>query len=329
MIVVYNKPEQGEEVMFKNILSGKKGPVVVAAMQSPHLLNIWHDTKVWRLYYDLLGDHDGLEETKEKEIRSFSSSKLQTNDVAAVLVTTPKQLETAGHKYPKAKIFWVVHTGYFLEVLPTDLVPKIAGIVTLTRTVRDIQIKHKPALVDKKNFVITPFYESNPIWSWKPGVLWTIRSRATQRMAASKDRFEAVMTGLKEGLSGEEKLFFYGSEAPDGYIDKAGKRALSAGSSGYISALPEDAGFGLAEHEAMAFGVPIVGSRWGDMKDEAPEAYEALCAEEADMISYGLRLARDQDFAESMSRAGLEYIKQYRTKAAMEKQIGAFVASLR
>lgn len=312
---------------IKRIFGGYK-PVVVAALQSPHLLNIWADSDEWDLYYGLLGDHDGLEEARDLALKSFTSSGRKLDEVSAVLVTTPDQLFRARELFRRAKIYWVVHTGFFLEVFPSEHVDKVDGVITLTNAIMDIQTKHKTELTKKANFVITPFYVAKPLWSWQGGLLWTIRSRISTRMPVERERLLRVIDGIAKRRMSGEQLFFYGSEAPDGYITTIDKERIMSSSSGYISALPNDAGFGLAEHEALAAGVPIVGSRWGDMEAEMPEAYECLVDDEDKMIEYALRLARDKEFAEKMSSIGLEYIKNYRTRETMDAQIREFVKGL-
>ena len=305
-------------------------PIVVAALQSPHMLNIWQQSEKWRLYYDLLGDHEGLEESRDLEVGRFNPLHVKAQRVAAALVASPLQMETAKKKFPNAKIFWVVHTGYFLEVFPSEHLDKVDGIVTLTKSVLNIQMDHKPGLGDKKNFIITPYYETQPTWRWKENLLWTVRSRAGTRMAPSKDRFEYVMNGVKSRVKGTEtKVLFFGQDSPDGYLDKTGKLRLFENSSAYISALPENAGFGLAEHEALSHGVPIVGSRWGDIDTEVSPEYKALTPSQDEMIDYAVRLANDKEFAEEMSELGLEYIRKYRNKKSMDRQITKLVSFLR
>lgn len=308
----------------------RKRPVVVAALQSPHLLNNWAEARDWHLYYDLLGDHDGLAETKDIQLPYFDQSGIHPEKVRAVLVTSPLQLETARSRYPNARVFWVVHTGYFLDVLPKEHAESIDGIITLTRTVQRIQLEHKPQLMKKSNYVIAPYYRPETSWEWTPNLLWTIRSRAGSRMPASKQRFDFVIAGIRKRVTGSSnlKLLFFGQDAPDGYISEKGKRALWRQSSAYISALPIDAGFGLAEHEAMAHGVPIVGSRWGDIDDEMSPDYPSLVTAEEDMVEVAINLAHDRQLAEKASRLGLDYIRNCRSKKHMNSQVRSFARDL-
>ncbi len=304
----------------------KKSPIVVAALQSPFLLNRWARTREWNLFYEQLGDHDGLAESKYLELSKFSNSGINDASVDAVLVTSPLQLETARRRFPGAWVFWVVHTGFFLEVFPSEYISQVDGIITLSQRVQDIQYVHKPVLHTMHNFVITPWYEANPVWKWKRNTLWTIRSRPQSRMEPERIPFEYTIKRIHRAQIKSPSLSFkfYGQNAPDGYITARGKARLFKNSSAYIGALPIDAGFGLAEHEALAAGVPIVCMRWGDFPREMSADYAALVQDMKDLPKEALRLAVDKEYAENISQLGIKYIETYRTQASMDLQIRAF-----
>lgn len=307
-------------------------PVVVAALQSPFLLNRWRQSDAWDFYYELLGDDTGLEEAKELDVPRFKDSLIPDSRVQAVLVTSPLQLENAQKRFPQAWVFWVVHTGFFLEVLPSEHVHKIDGIITLSQRVMDIQFVHKPILHTKNNFVITPWYTARPVWSWKKDTLWTIRSRPASRMKPEKEPFDYTLNAIKKyqrSHNNTPRIYFFGQDAPDGYIDQKRKERFYKKSSAYIGALPVDAGFGMAEHEALAAGVPVVCMRWGDMPVELSPDYSALVGTQEELPLAALRLATDKNYAREMSRLGLEYIAKYRTKESMDRQITSFVRCIR
>lgn len=307
--------------------SGSNGaPVIVAALQSPHLLNIWAKSDGWNLHYDLLGDHGGLHEAAYLNVPSVADSALHPDQVEAVLVTSPLQLENARNKYIKSQIFWVLHTGYFLELLPSECAIRIDGIIALTVSVLNLHLKHNQYLMRKPSFVIPPFYDARANWQWCPKMLWTIRSRPSTRMAISRTRFSNVINGIKAKTAqdNEFRLFFFGQDAPDGYLPELGKQMLYSSCSAYISALPESAGFGLAEHEAMANGVPIVGSRWGDISREIHAGYPSLVSDEDDMIRLAIELTRNKELARKASQMGLEYIRCFRSESNMNSRIDEF-----
>lgn len=89
----------------------------------------------------------------------------------------------------------------------------------------------------------------------------------------------------------------------------------------YLSALPKEAGFGLTEHENLAAGVPVIGSRWGDMDSEMSAGYWCLHDRHANQVSALKQLAVDHDAAKQVSERGLDFIAEQRTPQRMEESI--------
>ena len=86
-------------------------------------------------------------------------------------------------------------------------------------------------------------------------------------------------------------------------------------------------GFGLAEHECFAAGVPVVSSRWGDMDQEMPTDYWALNDSIEAQQEALRRLVRDREPAERLAEIGMDFIRTYRTQERMDAEIGALLAS--
>ena len=142
--------------MNRLVKIGFGSPVVVAALQSPHLLNIWRNSRYWNLYYELLGDHEGFTEAHEIRLPCVERENLHSELVSAAIVTSPLQLKNALNRYPASLVFWLVHTGCYPNILPIECVESIHGIITLTEAVMRIQLRHKPILGKKITLLLRP-----------------------------------------------------------------------------------------------------------------------------------------------------------------------------
>jgi hypothetical protein len=83
-------------------------PRVVAALQSPTLLNILIQSSAWSLSVQELGDHAGLKETS---LADFPILRRPEERVELVLVCSPDHLFNARKIWPRAKIAWLIHNG--------------------------------------------------------------------------------------------------------------------------------------------------------------------------------------------------------------------------
>jgi hypothetical protein len=119
----------------------------------------------------------------------------------------------------------------------------------------------------------------------------------------------------------------YGQDAPAGFLDDRAKRALGAECSCYVSPLPPWAGFGLAQHECFAAGVPVAGLIWGDLREEMP-GYGGLTESLDDLADQVVRICTDESYAQQLSAIGLDYIARHRTMLTMEVAVERLVDEL-
>jgi len=169
---------------------------------------------------------------------------------------------------------------------------------------------------------LSPAYEDNPVWAWLPGIAWSTMSRPSTRDPRSLD----IMRKVTESCSAVRSYHVvYGQDQPAGFLCGAKKRAFLQGSSCYASFVRDDSGFGLAEHEAMAAGVPVIAQAWGDLPAEYP-GHPGLCGSPEEVADKVARCCADKDFADSVSEAGLEYIRRSRGINRLRDSVRVFLA---
>lgn len=293
-------------------------PRVVAALQSPTLLNAWASSRNWRLEVAELGDHDGLSQAALLDLPAWDGD---ARDVAAVLVTTPLQLEQAGRLFPDAAHVWILHNGR-PGLLPPKLAGEVDGILTLSRKVLALQHTHHPALMRIPSWVIAPSYEPRDRFGWTERRAWTMKSRP-----GTRDPYDLALTDQIIALAADRSvdIVLYGQDAPGGFLHGEARETLIRACSCYVSPLPPWAGFGLAQHECMAAGVPVAGLMWGDLREDLARDHPGLTANLDDLADVVVRLSTDEPFARSVSQAGLDYIARRRTRARMDRAVAGFV----
>jgi len=286
---------------------------VVAAVQSPTLLNILAASSSWSLAAYPLGDHGGIAETAAMRLPIWSEGDRLPE---VVLVCSPAHLFNARAKWPRARIAWVVHNGRERWLLPAEHESSVAGAICFSERLRWLcQAGRRPTF-----HFISPAYEAQGDWTWSENRLWTLRSRPSTR---TDDR-----ENLIAAITQESAHSFYGQDQPTGFADAETARALRGRCSAYVSALDRSAGFGLAEHEALAAGVPIIGGWWGDMEEEMPDGYWGLQHNPRKMHEAARRVASDESAAKELSALGLGYIAKHRSRARMNETIAAFLRKL-
>jgi hypothetical protein len=297
-------------------------PLVVAALQAPTLLNIWARSEKWRLVAAPLGDHEGLAEAEllAPDLRQPISGK---PDV--VLVCSPAQLKRAREMWPDAKHVWVLHNstpGY----LPSAEREQIAAAVALTdqvKTRHELAWKAQGGSIPRVQLII-PYFEPMSRWGWARHRLWSMVSRP-------ETRHPEHLFGIQEVLSHyalHERHTLYGQGQPGGFLDPRAKQAVIAACSAYISHMPEWAGFGLAEHEMLAAGVPVIGRRWADLRTDLSEEYTGLTdsvVEQASVAAYLSESIRSCWLGKGLSLLGLQFIADRRTRRQMDEGIEAFL----
>lgn len=296
-------------------------PRVVAALQSPTLLNVWARSSKWKLEVAELGDHEELSESALLDAPRWDG---RSDGVVAVLVTSPAQLDSAEQLLPKSARIWVLHRAQ-AGLLPPPLMPRVDGIVTLSRRVRDMQRALHPELLSLPSWIIPPSYSAAVQWTWRKGLAWMMQSRPATRSSIDSALVQQTVELLR---ARDLDLTVYGQDTAGGFLDAGGKAALREACSCYVSPLPPWAGFGLAQHECMAAGVPIAGLTWGDLSDEMLADYTSLC-EDLDSLAAAIeRLCLSENYARTISAIGLDYIAGHRTRRTMDDAVERFADTL-
>lgn len=286
---------------------------VVVAFQSPTLFNILARSDEWKLWMSPMGDHEDLKEMDLREVPVWNRSKHPMPDL--VLVCSPAHLETARSRYPNTPVVWVLHNGRHRHLLPTAFEKHLVGAMVFSQTVQWLQGRRTIPV-----HFVSPAYEAQPIWQWRPNLLWTLRNRPKTR----SDDLDAVVSAITAGLDHT----FYGQGQPAGFATSDVRTLLTRGCSAYVAALDRCAGFGLSQHECFAFGVPVIGGWWGDLPDELSYRYWGLQNDLFDMQKAAQRVARDPVSASVLSQLGVEYIRSHRTKERMNESIRVMLESL-
>jgi hypothetical protein len=282
---------------------------VVFALQSPTLLNILACSSAWSLTRLDMGDASFA----EAPLCQVPCTKPGATP-SIVFVCSPAHWETAGRLFPKAQRVWVLHTGQ------PELIPDFEGICEVLVFHGRIARIVKEARPELRCHVVVPWYETAPVWSWAADLTWTVRSRPSTRPLSYP-----YLTRVADHFADHR---IYGEDQPLGFLGPEAKLGLLRSCSGYLSALPTWVGIGLTEHECLAAGVPIVGSRWADMPENMPPEYTCLDDEPDRQVEALRRLRSDRAYAMEMSTIGLEFIRQHRSKATMDQQIAAMLQEI-
>lgn len=291
---------------------------VVFAMQSPTLLNILAKSHKWDLSVADLGDSQGLAEAQLAEAPQWDG---RADGVEAVFVCSPDQERNAHIIFPRSKIVWVAHNGR-CEILdlPTS---ECDHYLTFSYRVKHMVEAHVPSANVQ---AIVPYFKAQPVWDWVSDTSWTFRNRPSTR----QPDVDEMMTRVFE-LTRRYKLeshLVYGQDQALGFATEATKEMLHRCSSCYLSTLPRWAGFGLAEHEAMAAGVPLVALSWGDF-DNGEHKVQGIRNSLQSVANYLIISRMYRGEAIQMSMSGLDFIDQRRSMRRMECCIETLLDSLR
>jgi hypothetical protein len=304
-------------------------PIVLFAAQAPTLLNRLVTSPAWDLRAEPMGDHDGIAEMRELGVPSLAGD---TPDV--IVVCSPRQLKAArGIAIAAAEpipIVWAAHNGY--EPSLTDgwegpvLTFSANNLATHTPRSRQHTYVIRPSFQPKPDSRTTPAYRTLRS-------LFTMESRPETRVFAKSMR--AALRGQIVDTS-SVPVVTYGQHQPAGYLEApARERLFRGGSLGYLSCLPTNAGFALAEHEALEAGCPLLALAWGDAHVTLA-GYPGLCHSEAQMVRRLEELAsvvREGDAAIDARRAqyaeaGWDALLTHTTPRIQNDGINAFLDGL-
>jgi len=238
---------------------------VLWALQSPTLLNLLRATDAWDLRVEALGDHEGLAEADQGRCPGLAGEE---PDV--IFVCSPRQLESAqaiarahGHR---PRIVWVAHNGTEGGLVPRSwggalLVMSAANVHTHAPSGRDQVFVIRPHIAPRFDGRVARVLGQRP----KVEALWGMRNRPTSRDVQQRMRTEQLARCVEEAdVAGIYQL--YGQDTPGGYLTEEERDALFFDGIAYVSSVPTNAGFGLAEHEALALGSRLIAFAWGDAR---------------------------------------------------------------
>lgn len=285
---------------------------VIVAMQAPTLFNQLRRSSEWNLWMEPMGDHEGLMETQLAEVPLHGRSDPNPD---VVLVCSPSHLQFAQRRWPHAKMVWVFHNGYE-RLLPDAYADAVDGAIAFSHRVCHLQ----SAASEIDVHYVSVAYETQPVWSWSRELFWSMRNRPSTRKT---DTDMVIAMAMRD-----RKFTCYGQDQPAGFLDSEHRMALMQRCSAYVSCLPRSAGFGLAEHEMMAAGVPVLGTPWGDIErelgtDDVSHGYPLIVQSIEQLPFVANRASENAALCERASESGLRYIEQFRTTRAMDRSIAA------
>lgn len=286
---------------------------VVVAHQSPTLFNILARSSAWHMWMSPMGDHEGLAESDLCEVPTWVRERDPRPDL--VMVCSPAQLDTAERMFPNAKKLWVIHNGRDRGLLPYDHETRVVGAVAFSRKVCWLQGDRRVPV-----YFISPAYEARPVWTWEANRLWMMRNRPKVRF----DDLDSVISAVCRGLYFE----VWGQDQQLGFASAHARVELMGRCSAYMAGLDRAAGFGLAQHECFAAGVPVIGGWWGDLEYEMSSRYWGLRHDLYEMSRAALRVTVDEAGATELSQLGLEYIRRYRTVERMDETVNDMLGKL-
>lgn len=280
-------------------------PRVVWAMQAPTLLNQLARATSWRVEVANLGDAGGLSEVQLSQAPRWDG---RPAGVTHVVVCTPLQWRRARSMFPSARLVWALHCGKPELLPPAELArqePAPPLLMAFSYRVAAMQEAHVGWQIDRFVHVVVPPYEPAPVWRPRRWAAWALINRPESRPKNRLTRIQRVAELARL------ELHVFGQNTPGGFLGPAERLAWLSSSTAYVSALRHYAGFGLSEHECFAAGVPVIGSRWGDMPLEMPDAYGLS----DDLRQLGARLRTFHEHpgeAQRCSEIGLQFIRDHR-----------------
>lgn len=294
---------------------------VVWAIQSPTLLNILARGP-WDMYAADLGDTETLGGLGQLAVPQWDGA---AEGVAAVFACSPAHVENARRLLPTVPIVLVAHQAYSQKLPPCD---GCTHVICFSESVRYYVrrglanasvAQASTRWFDKIREVrcIRPCFECRPVWKWAPGQPWSMMDRPQTREPIAA----APLLTIKQRASVDIRI--YGQDQAAGMLDAEAKARLFASSSCYVSAMHARAGVGLAEHEAIAAGCPVVGVRWGDFLLSHAAGVQGML-EFADLFEIAQlvdRVCIEGDLARTIANTQVEFLHRSHTLERMTLDI--------
>lgn len=289
-------------------------PRVVWAAQAETLLENLAASKAWRMEVAKLGDHEGRMESDVARLPPWDGRQ---KGVEHVFVCTPLQWLRARRLFPRAALWWVIHNarGNLIDEEKVDLTGRV---VCFSHQVMQLESARHP---EYEYSVLQPSYRPTPRWRYSSNLAWTMRNRPQTRAIDAQLIWDAIVQNSQR----DSACLLFGQDQPRGFLNANEQAALRHSCSCYLSSLPHWAGFGLAEHEAMAVGCPVVGTWWGDLRAEAPALGLRDTAQEAGALLR--QVLEDEPSAVQLSLAGLDYIGDWRSNKRRDASIRRLLES--
>lgn len=287
-------------------------PRVVWIAQAPTLLTRLACSEAWNMQVVCLKDAHLLAENPQLQAPVWDGSP---EGVAIAFACAPDHVDWIAQNLPNARLVVVAHQGYAQKLPPCpETTPVVAFSEECAMFVRETIGRHVS--------VIRPWFETKNVWKWQADTVWTMMSRPSTREILSSAFLNTASSLAKV------QIHVYGQDQPDGFLDSTQRDAKFASCSSYFSALVPRAGFGLAEHEAMSRGCPVVGAWWGDLATLNRQGFVGIYKQAFTDFGdiYGLaaladRAACDKFWCENMSEAQLDYVRDRYSRGAMDVSI--------
>lgn len=255
-------------------------PIVLFALQAPTLLQLLAADDGWDLRTEPMGDHEALAE--RAHLAGAPIPGIGADVPAVIVVCSPAQLIRAkemifawGRDIP---IVWAAHNGYEPELLDGWEGPLLTfslnNLATFSLQPREHAYVIRPHMPIVREFkTISGRGKDHPCF--------TMQNRPQTRPAHAVQMRNALLASAVEEAGVPHEV--YGQDQPRGALGWLTRQTAFRDAPAYVSALPTNAGFGLAEHEALAHGCPLITMTYGDLPLTLA-AYSGLCQTRAEMV---------------------------------------------
>lgn len=290
-------------------------PIVLAALQAPTLLNNLAQSDAWDLRVVKLPNTSFKEET----LLTVPWWDGNPNTVSAFMGCDITHMEWATRFMPDVPQLVLIHSG--LPEQTGELAEGRFCVGFSQANLRALAQVYKPAGMH----LLSPSYKEldqwdrlTHGWKWVEHQAWTMFSRPQHRAPELVAAFDRLRSMVLQAFPDGHSLF--GEGQPGGFITPEERTAIMSLCSCYLSFIRPWAGFGLAEHECMAAGVPVLGRWWGDLRLECPD-HPGLADNDDDLAAMVREAMLNEAYADHVAEVGLRYIRKYRTLDRLNESV--------